>query len=49
MNWLLVALVISTIMNFGWICIAYYMQSRIDGLAGEVERMRGVKSSEAGA
>jgi len=49
MNWLLFALVISTILNVAWIFLGYFMQSRIDALAGEVERLSGVKSEDAGA
>ena len=49
MDWLLFALVISTLLNIGWIYLGLLMQSRIDALAGEVERLRGVKSEDAGA
>ena len=49
MNWLWIALIASVVLNIGWIFLGYFMQSRIDALAGEVERLRGVKSSEAGA
>ena len=49
MDWLLFALFVSTILNVAWIFLGYFMQSRIDALAGEVERQRGVKSEDAGA
>lgn len=49
MNWPLVALIASLALNILWIVILYFQQSRIDALAGEVERLRGVKSDQAGA
>ena len=49
MNWLLYAFIASLSVNILGLWIIAGLQSRIEGLEAEIDRLRGVKTGEAGA